>query len=173
MPRVLTPNIIDIEASGFGAHSYPIEIGVITSNNERYCALIQPLADWTHWREDAQAIHGIARELLLEKGRPARQICIELNELLGDSTCYSDAWCHDSSWLSKLFFAGRTRPSFRLSPIELIASEDQLRLWDKAKQTIADEFSIRRHRASNDAFLIQQTFKKTLEQLQLTPKTKA
>ncbi len=43
------PNIIDFEASGFGPHSYPIEIGVIRSNGDRYCSLILPADDWTFW----------------------------------------------------------------------------------------------------------------------------
>ncbi|ACE84299.1 PolC-type DNA polymerase III domain-containing protein [Cellvibrio japonicus] len=152
------PAIIDIEASGFGAHSYPIEIGAVNARGDRYCALIQPQPDWTHWSEQAQRIHGIARELALNSGKPARQVCAELNQFLGAITCYSDAWTHDSPWLTRLFFAGRTNPSFHLSPIELIASEDQLLCWDETKQRLQQQLAIRRHRASGDAYLIQQTY---------------
>lgn len=161
MRKPSCPSIIDIEASGFGSYSYPIEIGVITTNGERYCALIKPQDDWTHWSENAQQVHGIARELLLQKGRAPHQICAELNQLLDGSTCYSDAWSHDSSWLNRLFFAARTYPSFHLSPIELIATEEQLLCWDDTKQKLQKQLCIERHRASGDAYLIQQTYVKT------------
>jgi hypothetical protein len=158
MRRPSQPTIIDIEASGFGSHSYPIEIGVVKTNGERYCALIAPQHEWDHWSDSAQAIHGINRRLIESRGRSPREICTELNEFLGEITAYSDAWAHDSPWLNRLFFAARMNPSFHLSPIELIATEAQLLLWDKTKQKLERRLDIQRHRASGDAYLIQQTF---------------
>lgn len=152
------PAILDIEASGFGSYSYPIEIGVVKGNGERYCALIRPEKDWNHWCLKAQAVHGIPRQKIEVSGRAARDICRELNEFLGNSTVYSDAWTHDSPWLNRLFFAGRTNPRFHLSPIELITTEQQLMEWDEAKRRLERQLDIRRHRASCDAYLIQQTY---------------
>lgn len=159
------PTIIDIEASGFGAYSYPIEIGAINSRGERYCTLIKPLNEWTHWSLDAEKVHGIDRELLARHGKTAAQVCGELNQFLGQTTCYCDAWVHDSAWLRQLYFAGRCAASFHLSPIELIASEQQLLLWDATKQRLQQELGIRRHRVSGDAYLIQQTYIATRQQL--------
>lgn len=161
MRKPACPTIIDIEASGFGSYSYPIEIGVVTMTGERYCALIRPQDDWTHWCERAQQIHGISRDMLQEKGKHPHQICAELNHLLNDTTCYSDAWTHDSPWLNRLFFAARTYPSFHLSPIEIIATEAQLLCWDETKHKLQTQLLIKRHRASGDAYLIQQTYLKT------------
>ncbi|MCE3252131.1 MAG: hypothetical protein K0Q67_1141 [Cellvibrio sp.] len=158
MRRLPTPTIIDIEASGFGSHSYPIEIGVVKTNGERYCALIKPPSGWDHWCESAQAVHGISRQLIETRGRKPRDICLELNHFLGDVTAYSDAWTHDSPWLNRLFFAARVNPGFHLSPIELIATEAQLLLWDQTKKRLEKYLDIKRHRASGDAYLIQQTF---------------
>lgn len=152
------PCIIDIEASGFGAQSYPIEIGVVKADGSRYCSLIKPQEDWIHWSEEAEAIHGIARPLLHEKGKPAKTVCSELNRFVGDLSCYSDAWVHDSPWLNRLFWAARLNPSFHLSPIEIITTEDQLIIWDETKLDLCNRLKIRRHRASADAFLIQQTW---------------
>lgn len=42
MRRRKTPNNIDVEASGFGGESYPIEVGVALDDDTKYCALIQP-----------------------------------------------------------------------------------------------------------------------------------
>lgn len=169
MRRHPNPAIIDIEASGFGSHSYPIEIGVIKPNGERYCALIEPFPDWDHWSESAQKVHGISRQLLEKRGRKPREICIELNQFLGDMTAYSDAWTHDSPWLNRLFFAARVQPSFHLSPIEVIACEAQLLLWDQTKKQLEQRLDIRRHRASGDAYLIQQTFLTTRNMLNTQP----
>jgi hypothetical protein len=43
------PAVLDVEASGFGAGSYPIEIGYIASDGTSYCTLIRPAPSWTHW----------------------------------------------------------------------------------------------------------------------------
>lgn len=158
MHKPACPAIIDIEASGFGAHSYPLEIGAVNAKGERYCALIHPLADWNHWCEGAAQIHGITRELVEQRGKPVRQVCAELNQFLGEITCYSDAWTHDSPWLTRLYFGARCNPSFHLSPIELIATEDQLLCWDETKRRLQQQLGICRHRASGDAYLIQQTY---------------
>jgi hypothetical protein len=163
--KLLYPAIIDIEASGFGSHSYPIEIGAVTATGERYCALIAPMSDWQHWSTSAETVHGISREHLAHYGKPAHEICLALNALLGTTNAYCDAWTHDSAWLNRLFFAGRVRPSFRLSAIEMIASEAQLLRWDTAKIQLAQSLQIKRHRASGDAFLIQQTYLLTQQQL--------
>lgn len=174
MRRPSCPAIIDIEASGFGAYSYPIEVGVITSKGERYCSLIHPVDDWQHWCESAEKIHGISQQCLREHGKSPRQVCRELNELLGDITCYSDAWTHDSPWLNRLYFAARTTPSFHLSPIEMIATEEQLMFWDATKKLLLQQLDIQRHRASGDAYLIQQTYIVTRNQtLQQAPQRSA
>ncbi len=159
------PCIIDIEASGFGSHSYPIEIGVVKADGSRYCSLIAPQADWVHWSDQAESVHGISRDCVVEKGKSARLVCQELNRFLGSVSAYSDAWVHDSPWLNRLFWAGGCYPEFHLSPIELITSEDQLMLWDETKRNLTHQLKIHRHRASADAFLIQQTWLMTRQMI--------
>lgn len=163
------PLIIDIEASGFGAHSYPIEIGAVNASGERYCALIKPEPEWEHWCGQAQTIHGISRELLLTRGKSPTQVCHELNGFIQDETTYSDAWVHDSPWLNRLFYTARVHPLFHLSPIELIVTETQLTLWDATKAHLEQTLGIRRHRASSDAYLIQQTYIATRRMLAQAP----
>ena len=152
------PVILDFEASGFDAHSYPIEVGVVTESGERYCSLIRPPADWQHWDMGAQKVHGITRKVLLEYGKSPAQVCAELNVLLEGRVAYSDAWVWDDRWLIALFYAGAQQPTFRLSPLEAIASEAQLMIWDQAKTATEKRLNQIRHRASADALLIQQTF---------------
>ena len=47
MRKAATPLIIDVEASGFGATSYPIEVGVALDGRDNFCSLILPASDWT------------------------------------------------------------------------------------------------------------------------------
>lgn len=166
MEKIITKNqyipiIIDVEASGFGSHSYPIEIGVIKQNGERFCSLVRPQEDWTHWDDQAQSLHGISRDLLQKKGRPAIEVCLELNEFLSGQTAYSDGWVVDQPWLIKLFYAVGLSMKFSISPLEMLLSEMQMNLWHQTKDSLMANMDLPRHRASHDAALIQDTFKLT------------
>lgn len=156
------PPILDIEASGFGSESYPIEIGVVTGEGDRLCCLIKPHREWQHWDESAQNLHGISREMLDTTGRDIRRICLEFNALLEGTTVYSDAWTHDSPWLRTLYEYGCVECKFVLSSIESIVTEEQLEYWDAVKQKIITRRGENyRHRATHDALLIQQTWLET------------
>ena len=161
--RLLSPSIIDIEASGFGAESYPIEVGVILADGNRYCQLIRPTKSWTHWDETAEKVHGISRDLLTEHGRPPAEVARELNDFIGDTTVFSDAWVVDYPWLRTLFWAAQTNMRFRVSPIEAILSEEQLEIWAEARREVEDAILNSRHRASVDAEIIKTTFENTLK----------
>jgi len=161
--RILTPFIMDIEASGFGAESYPIEVGLALEAPNRYCSLIHPANDWLHWDAGAEQIHGVPRTLLLAKGKSARIVASELNELLGAATVYSDGWVVDKPWLTTLFHAAGLAQAFTLSSIESILSEAQLAIWDATKAQVIQELHLPRHRASNDALIIQETYRRILD----------
>lgn len=162
MDKDFIPSIMDIEASGFGSSSYPIEIGVVMNNGQRHCCLIRPHASWVHWDSDAEKLHGISPELLQQKGRKIHEVCWEFNELLAGKTVYSDAWSHDVTWLRRLYEYSGLACEFTLSPIESIASEAQLLCWDEVKNEIlADIGDADRHRVTNDAILVQLTFCKS------------
>lgn len=156
------PTIIDIEASGFGPESYPIEIGVVRSDGLRYCQLIKPFDDWLHWNIEAENIHGISKRLLKQKGISGIQICLELNDFIGSEQTYSDGWVVDLPWLLKLYDRSQVELGFRLSALEMILNEFQYDVWDKTKADVLSKMTVQRHRASNDAMLIQRTYAETL-----------
>jgi hypothetical protein len=52
--RRALPAIIDLEASGFGKGSYPIEVGFVLPEGAMYCTLIQPAPHWRHWDDKAR-----------------------------------------------------------------------------------------------------------------------
>lgn len=157
------PNIIDVEASGFGPDSYPIEIGVVLSNGDRYCSLIQPADDWTFWSESAEEVHHISREILLKHGKPMCVVAEELNSFLEGMTVYTDGWVVDSPWIKKLYYAAFTQMSFSVSSLEMILKEPQMEIWHEVKDEVEKLKEGNRHRASFDAALIQDTFVKTAE----------
>lgn len=162
--KPLEPLIIDVEASGFSSESYPIEVGVAFQDGQRYCSLILPEPDWTHWDEQAEQVHGITLEVLHNCGQSAQIVANELNKMLDGKTLFSDGWVVDYPWLITLFHAAQREMSFRVSPLELILSETQMALWHDARESVIAEAKLTRHRASNDAWIIQQTYKQTLDQ---------
>lgn len=152
------PPILDIEASGFGAQSYPIEVGVAGLNGARFCRLIRPFPHWQHWDDSAQVLHGISRDELARYGRDAREVCLELNEFLNGQQAYSDGWVVDHPWLIKLYSCAGVSMSFRLSALEYVLTETQMENWHSAKAQVQQHYDQARHRASVDAEIIQQTF---------------
>lgn len=156
-----SPSIIDIEASGFGPASYPIEIGVALDDPVKYCALIRPAPDWTFWDSEAEKIHGITRDMLEAHGKPVREVASQFNALLAGKTLYSDGWVVDRPWLTTLFHAARMEMTFRVSPLELILSEFQMGHWHPTRQRVIKDMAGRRHRASHDAWAIQETYRRT------------
>lgn len=159
LPRVAVdvPAVLDIEASGFGRHSYPIEIGCVMPNGETFCSLIRPTAEWTHWDPEAEKIHHISATTLRAHGRAVEDVAAQLNARLDGATVYSDAWLHDYTWLAALFEAAGRRQRFRLEDVRSLLSEDQAARWDAVKASVAAEMHVERHRASADARLLQQT----------------
>jgi len=166
--KLKVPAIIDLEASGFGSQSYPIEVGFALSTGRLECTLIRPEPSWVHWDESAYAVHGITRELLLAFGKPVDQVAHWLNRQLKDTTIYSDAWAHDYAWLAILFDAANTTPSFKLDHLARIMPECESARWNQLHQEIELELGLKRHRASNDAVMLQRTWVRLIESNQFS-----
>jgi len=160
-PQPSCPAILDIEASGFGHASYPLEIGIAMPDGSTRCFLIRPEPDWTHWDASSEKLHGLNRAVLLAHGRPVAEIVAELDRLLRGMTVYSDAWGHDLSWLGRLYDCVDRVPAFRLETLPAILTPGQLAIWDRVKHRIFQEVTFPRHRASNDARVLQLTWLRT------------
>ncbi len=150
-------NFIDLEASGLGAGSYPIEVGVALASGQTRCTLVCPAKDWSHWDDSAEHLHGITRDTLLLNGRSPLKVAILLNEWLGDSVVYSDAWGNDACWLARLFDEAGMQQRFKIEAVTAILSERQMELWSYAKELAERSLFLKRHRASNDALILQFT----------------
>jgi len=154
MPQPL-PAIIDVEASGFGRGSYPIEVGFIEPEGRSFCCLIHPEPDWQHWDSQAEALHGISRGALLAHGKPPAWVAAEMNARLRGQTVYCDGWGHDYPWLARLFNSADLQPSFHLDDLRRLLSESEAARFHDVAARVRREQKIERHRASSDAKVLQ------------------
>ncbi len=149
------PCVIDIEASGFGRSSYPIEVGYVLGDGRARCMLVAPAPGWTHWDEGAAQVHGITRAALLQHGLGVHEVAAALNADLAGLVAYCDGWAHDYAWLGALYEAAGLSPSFKLETVNRLLGDTQLsQLDDHRRQALAD-MGLTRHRASNDARALQ------------------
>jgi len=139
---------LDIEASGLGSRSYPIEIAWKRFDEKAFdCFLINPNTgyNWTDWDESAAGIHGIDYEDLLTQGLDVMVACARLNSQLEGCTVYSDAFEFDYFWMRRLFDAAMIKPKFQLDGIEALLSFEKLEQYKRASKE-----SSRIHRAMSD-----------------------
>ncbi len=157
MPRLAPPApcVIDIEASGFGRGSYPVEVGYAHADGRAWCTLVQPAPDWQHWDAQAEQVHGISRAMLAAHGRPPAEVAQRLNDDLAGLTVYTDAWGHDYPWMARLFDAAALAPSFRLEAVSTLLDAQRLPDLDRLRRQAFPTLGITRHRASSDARALQ------------------
>ena len=148
---------IDVEASGLGVGSYPIEVGVAMADTSMHCTLIRPDDDWIHWDNQAEDLHGITREILLVNGKSILKVAMLLNEWLDGQTVYSDAWGNDSCWLGLLFERASLQQRFKIDSVVSLLSQEQIALWHSKKLEVTKKMDLKRHRASSDALILQKT----------------
>jgi hypothetical protein len=149
------PCVIDIEASGFGRNSYPIEVGYVLAGGRARCMLVAPAPGWTHWDETAAQVHGITRGVLRKHGLSTRDVACTLNSELAGLTVYCDGWAHDYTWLAVLYDDAGLSPSFKLETVTRLLGETQLSRLDHERRVALVELGLTRHRASNDARALQ------------------
>lgn len=149
------PCVIDVEASGFGRGSYPIEIGYVLGDGRAVCMLVQPSPGWTHWDRAAEQVHGIERTLLYSHGRRAAEVAATLNRDLAGCTVYCDGWAHDYAWIAALFEEAALSPAFKLESAAQLLDEARRPLLHECQRRARAELGLARHRASSDARALQ------------------
>lgn len=114
------PCFLDVEATGFGPESYPIEIAWSDDHGEIHRCLIDPtpIAAWTSWSDEAERVHGIDRERLVRNGWAPDYVATRLSDDLRGRTVYTDAPDYDARWVGTLFSAvGKPLP-FRFDHVD-------------------------------------------------------
>jgi hypothetical protein len=151
------PAVLDIEASGFGRDSYPVEVGFVLPDGQSYCTLIRPAPGWTHWDHAAERIHRIPLQTAIAHGRDVIEVATQLNQRLHGLTLYCDGWANDYVWLSVLYEAAGLRPAFKLDNLRALLTEQEAAFWSVVKKQVTTEMRLQRHRASSDAKILQRT----------------
>jgi hypothetical protein len=160
------PCTLDIEASGFGRHSYPIEVGYVLPTGQAVCMLVRPSPAWTHWDAAAEQVHGITRGSLQQHGRSAHEVAQAMNRDLAGLTVYCDGWAHDYTWLGALFEEADASPHFKLESARSLLDEQKLQLLDAQQKRARQELGLQRHRASSDALVLQRALQVLLSAAQ-------
>ena len=96
---------LDFEASSLSDRSYPIEIAWVFQDGRSETHLIAPAPVWADWDVEAEAIHGIARVTLKEKGEPHDAVAYRMVEALTGFDLFASAPFWDGKWLSVLLRA--------------------------------------------------------------------
>jgi hypothetical protein len=151
---------VDVEASGLGAKSWPVEVGWAFACGKARSFLIRPDPGWDPqaWDPRAENLHGISRALLLEKGAAVGEVCEAVNDALGGSDVYSDAPDWDGFWLSRLFTTAQVKPAFLLRDFGRLFRD----LAGEAQDTMiarAERIAPRLHRAGADARHLQALYR--------------
>ncbi|MBI1366917.1 MAG: hypothetical protein GC153_13300 [Alphaproteobacteria bacterium] len=155
---------IDLEASGLGAKSWPVEVGWAFETGEPTSMLVRPDNSWSDdaWDPKAEALHGLSRDRLEREGRPAQDVCAAMNAALAGCEVYSDAPDWDGFWLFRLYSAAGAKQAFAL--------RDYGRLMrpltagcEPALFVRASRLAPRRHRAAADARHLQTLYRLALE----------
>lgn len=113
--------ILDVEASSLRrGQSYPIEIGwCLADTGTAESHLIAPLPAWPDWGPEAEAVHGKARQRLLDHSSPALNVAIRTREAFHGRTIYADGPT-DQAWLHRLFHDVDRLPAPQLQPFDLL-----------------------------------------------------
>ncbi|MEM6648748.1 MAG: hypothetical protein AAF603_00695 [Pseudomonadota bacterium] len=147
---------VDVEASGLGPSSWPIEVGWVFETGDPCSILIRPADNWsmTHWEKSAEALHQIPPTSLLTQGKSPIETALVLNAALGEAKVYSDAPDYDSFWLFRLYDAAGIKPNFILHDLgELLHP-----LWNRPPKDLVDLASKKAphvHRAADDVRHLQ------------------
>jgi hypothetical protein len=71
----------------------------------------------------------------------------------------------DKNWLCKLYYNIAISQNFTLSSLEIILTEEQISIWDETRKEVIQALGLKRHSASSDALIVQETYLRTREQL--------
>ena len=151
---------IDLEASGLGAASWPIEVGWCFPDSTPETYLIRPAEDWAPeaWDDNAEALHGVSREVLESEGALVADVCRRLNGALGEAEVFSDAPDWDAFWLYRLFTAGGEKQQFPLRSFsDLFHDKPQDEIFAIIEQATAT--APHRHRAHDDVLHMKTVYK--------------
>ncbi len=149
-----TPVFLDCEASGWPPDGVAIEVAWSELGGEIVSVLVKPNWRWTYWSDQAEAVHGIARQTLERDGIEAAEVARRMNAALAGRLVYTDAPEYDAAWLAPIFDVAGVEPEFSLGNAYVIIPDVPGRMPDLVQEARAAAGGI--HRAAADVrFLVE------------------
>ena len=160
----------DIEASGLGEGSYPIEIAIAEMRGDTHHWLIDPssVSGWTHWDSAAEKVHGLSKWELIDWGESAGDVATQIFPLIQGRRLMSDNPEVDHAWLTVLFdAAGMVMPDVQfidaiescrttLARVEEDRHDRDERLFNLKQWARA--MHVPKHRAKPDALYLRRLY---------------
>ncbi|MCI5043722.1 MAG: hypothetical protein MRY72_03405 [Aquisalinus sp.] len=156
---------IDLEASGLGPKSWPIEVGWGFHGWPARSMLVKPHASWSleAWEKTAEELHRISPDTLVRQGTAPLEVALVLNAAFANADVYSDAPSFDGFWLYRLYEAAGVRANFRLHNIASLIST----VTDATPEDLfakANEQEPHTHRAEQDVRQLQLVYELALQE---------
>lgn len=158
----------DCEASGLGDGSYPVEIGVAWfdgKEEQSYQTLVKPFESpdkpeesWTYWNTNAQGLHGLKRDELVENGTEITIIAKEMNKKFKNQVIWVDS-VFDIHWIEHLFHKAKVKKKFMVKNILKVLPEI---LMHKLLIELPPREQVR-HRALEDAVDLKEAFERVVK----------
>jgi hypothetical protein len=156
---------LDIEASGVGSSSFPIEVAYASSTGDKNSYLIKSTDDWKNnglWCSNAEfSIHEISQDMLAQYGIDPVDVAHVLNNALCGRLVLCNDLDYDGVWLTQLFKAANVGVMFLLTDIRYLYEywgESKTHNFKKSYAAISPSTT---HRALPDAQRFVDTFNMT------------
>ncbi|GAA3960746.1 hypothetical protein [Allohahella marinimesophila] len=138
--------------------SYPVEIGVMRSDGDAFCALIQPCKGWKQLPESASNVHYISPGLIDRHGVNVEAVAEGLNRRFSGLTLYSEQLAQHKAWLDMIFDAADIRREFDVVDLASMLTTRQKDIWPATARRVRQMLGFTRQRASSEARILQTTF---------------
>ena len=154
------PIFLDCEASSLADDSYPIEIAWNNEDGSIETYLINIYrypSGYDDWDRKAQALHGITKQYLSEKGKDPQFIVDRMNEKLKGKKLLTDAPDWDAFWVKRLYGAVNQKCELEFgNAIELFNSIEP---YNYIYESRARQLSGHAHRADSDVEYLLNMYK--------------
>lgn len=145
------PIFLDCEASSLSDDSYPIEVAWNNEDGSIESYLINIYrypSDYDDWDRNAQALHGITKQYLSEKGHEPQFVIDKMEEKLKGKIILTDAPDWDGFWTKRLYKSVNQKCELEFG--NAIGLLHYLQPINYVYQSQARKLSGPAHRAGND-----------------------
>ena len=109
------------------------------------------------WNLEAQAIHSLHLEFIIENGIDILKVAEQINDFVDGDDIYVDSH-FDVQWLDLLFHSAKIKRNFKMMILPDLLPDDFYCHWAAIFHREQKKSGIALHNALNDAILIQKTY---------------